>query len=64
MFLSHSAPLARTGDDDIQKTYIILLGEAKELSNLRRPLRAQALRVYSIGDAGDVVVALFDDREG
>jgi len=43
---------------------IIILGEAKELPNLCRAFGTQALRVHGVGDAGDVVVALFDDREG
>jgi hypothetical protein len=44
---SHSAPLSRTGDEDIQ-TYIIVLGEAEELSDLRGTLRAEALWVHGI----------------
>jgi hypothetical protein len=44
---SHSAPLSRTGDENIQ-TYIIVLGEAEELSDLRGTLRTEALWVHGI----------------
>jgi hypothetical protein len=54
----------RTGEEEIRgDTYIVFLGEAKELANLGGALGAQALGVHDVGDAGDVVVALLDDRE-
>lgn len=45
-------------------TYIVILGEAEELADLGRALRAQSLGVDGVGHAWDVVVALLDDGEG
>lgn len=57
--------MGRTGDKDIRRdTYIIILGETEELSDLGGALGTQSLRVNNVGDAGDVVVALLDDGEG
>jgi len=54
----------RTGEEEIRgNTYIVFLGEAKELADLRCALGTEALGVHDVGDAGDIVVALLDDRE-
>lgn len=60
---SHSVPFARTGDEDGQ-TYIIILGEAKELADLGGALGAETLGVDGVGDTWDVLLALLDDGEG
>lgn len=46
-----------------RKTYIIIFRQAKETTNLRRPLRAQPLRVHRIRQARNIVVALLDDGQ-
>lgn len=46
-----------------EKTHIIFLAEAEEAADLGSPLGTQALGVNSVGDAGDVVVALLGDAE-
>jgi len=65
--ISHSAQphgRGRAGDEDIRVyTYIIILGEAEELSDLGSTLGAETLGVHDVGQAGDIVVALLDDAE-
>lgn len=56
----------RAGDDEIvgrSCTYIVILAEAEELSDLGGALGAEALGVDNVGQAGDVVLADLDDRE-
>ena len=66
---SHSVPchlcgMGGAGDKDIRRdTYIIILGETEELSDLGGALGTQSLGVNNVGDAGDVVFALLDDGE-
>jgi hypothetical protein len=60
---SHSVPFTRTGDEDGQ-TYIIILGEAKELAYLGGALWAETLWVNSVGDTWNILLALLDDGEG
>lgn len=61
--LNHSS--RRVGEDETvcgwSKTYIVLLGEAKELADLGGALGAEALGVDDVGKAGDVLLALLDD---
>jgi len=45
-------------------TYIVILAEAEEAANLGCTLRAEALGVDNVGQAGDVLLALLDNREG
>jgi hypothetical protein len=45
------------------ETYIILLGEPKELSNLGGTLGTQSLWVNDVGDAWNVVLALLDNAQ-
>ena len=45
------------------QTYIVFIGEAKEFANLCRALRAEALRVDNVSEAGDFTLALLDDAE-
>jgi hypothetical protein len=55
----------RTGEEEIRgDTYIVFLGEAKELADLGGALGTETLGVDDVCQAGDVVVALLDDREG
>lgn len=49
---------------EARKTYIIIFRQAKETTNLSRPLGAQPLGVHGIRQAGDIVVALLDDGQG
>ncbi len=49
------------GDEDV--TYIIILGEAKELADLGGTLWTKTLWVDSVGDTWDVLLALLDDGE-
>jgi len=51
-----------TSDDELAN--IVLLGQAKESSNLGGTLRAKSLGVDDIGQAWDIAVALLDDRQG
>lgn len=54
------------GDDGIVGlgcTYIVILAEAKELSDLGGALGAEALGVDNVGKAGDVGLANLDDGE-
>lgn len=51
-----------TGDED-DKTYIIILGEAKELADLGGALWSKTLWVDSVGDTWDVGLSLLDDGE-
>ena len=54
----------RTGEEEIRgDTYIVFLGEAKELADLGSALGTETLWVDDIGDTGDVIVALLDDGE-
>jgi len=54
----------RTGEEEIRgDTYIVFLGEAKELADLGCTLGTEALGVNDISDAGNIIVALLDDRE-
>lgn len=50
------------GDED-DKTYIIILGEAKELADLGSTLWSETLWVDSVGDTWDVGLSLLDDGE-
>jgi hypothetical protein len=61
--LSHSVPLSRTGDDD-EQTYIILLGEAKELADLGGALWSETLWSNNVGKTWDIGLTLLDDGEG
>ena len=55
----------RTGEEEIRGiTYIVFLGEAKELADLGCALWTKTLGVDDVGEAGDIGVALLDDREG
>ena len=53
---------SRIGDEDMY-THIIILGEVEELPNLRSTLGTQTLRMNHIGDTGDVVFTLLDNRK-
>jgi hypothetical protein len=44
-------------------TYIVILAEAEEAADLGGTLGAEALGVDGVGQAGDVLLALLDDRE-
>ena len=44
-------------------THIVFLAETEESSDLRRTLRAKALRVHRIRQAGNLLFALLHDRE-
>jgi len=44
-------------------TYIVILGEAEELADLRGALGAKTLGVHDISDTRDIIVSLLDDRE-
>lgn len=44
-------------------TYIVLLGEAEELADLRGALGSEALGVDNVGQAGDVLLALLDNSQ-
>lgn len=44
-------------------TYIVILGEAEELADLRGALRTETLGVHNVGDTWDVILALLDDGE-
>jgi hypothetical protein len=44
-------------------SYIVILAEAEESSDLGGALGAKTLGVNDVGEAGDVVVALLDDGE-
>lgn len=55
---------SRPGEVDIRDTYIIFLGEAEELADLRGTLGTETLGVDGIGDTWDVVLSLLDDGEG
>lgn len=50
------------GDED-DKTYIIILGEAKELADLGGALWSKTLWVDGVGDTWDVGISLLDDGE-
>jgi hypothetical protein len=67
VLISHSAQphtRGRAGDKDIRVyTYIIILGEAEELSDLRCALGAKTLGVHDVCQTRDVGVALLDDTE-
>jgi hypothetical protein len=55
----------RTGEEEIRgDTYIVFLGEAKELADLGGALGTETLGVDDISEARDIVVALLDDGEG
>lgn len=65
---SHSVPSSWvgrwTGDEDIRRnTYIVILGETEELSDLRCALGTKTLWVDNIGQTGDFAVTLLDDAE-
>jgi hypothetical protein len=45
-------------------TYIVILGEAEELSDLGGALGTEALRVDDVGQAGNLLISLLDDGEG
>lgn len=72
---SHSLPARlcfhrrsdRVGEDGtvcgVDETYIVLLGEAEELADLRGALGAQALGVDDVGETGDLLLALLDDSQ-
>lgn len=54
------------GDDGFELargTYIVILAEAEEPPNLGGALGAEALGVDGVGEAGNVLLALLDDRE-
>jgi hypothetical protein len=54
----------RTGKEDIRgNTYIVFLGETKELADLGGALRTETLRVDNIGQTWDIGFALLDDGE-
>ena len=54
----------RTGKEDIRgNTYIVFLGEAKELADLGGALGTETLRVDNIGQTWDIGFALLDDGE-
>ncbi len=57
-------PARRTGEDEIRgDTYIVFLGEAKELADLGGALGTETLWVDDISDTGDIIFALLDDGE-
>jgi len=43
---------------------VILLTEIEKLPNLRRTLRTESLRKYSVGQVGDLGITLFDNNQG
>jgi len=45
-------------------TYIVILAEAEEAADLGRTLGAEALGVDNVGQAGDILLSLLDNREG
>lgn len=45
------------------ETYIVLLGEAEELADLRGTLGSETLGVDDVGQAGNVLLALLDDSQ-
>lgn len=47
----------------MELTYIVLLGEAKELADLGGALGSKALGVDNVGQTGDVLLALLDNRQ-
>ena len=54
----------RTGEEEIRDdTYIVFLGEAKELADLSCALGTETLGVDDVGDAWDIGIALLDDGE-
>lgn len=59
---SHTLPVGWVGDDEVT-TYIIILGEAKELADLSGALWTKTLWVNSVGDTWDILLALLDDGE-
>jgi len=60
--LSFTLWLNLTTDNELAD--IIFLGEAEELSDLRGALGTKTLGMNNISDAGDIIIALLDDREG
>jgi len=54
----------RAGNEDIRVyTYIVILGEAEELSDLRCALGTKTLGVHDVCQTGDIGVTLLDDAE-
>jgi len=55
------------GEDGIavaRSTYIVFLAEAEEAADLGGTLGTEAFGLDGIGEAGDILLALLDDREG
>lgn len=54
----------RVGDDECcNSTYIVILAEAEEAADLGGTLGTEALGVDDVGKAGQLALALLDDRE-
>jgi len=68
--LLHPPPQIWIGDDEEgpartwDLTYVVILAEAEESSDLGRTLGTKALGVDDVGQSGDVLLALLDDAEG
>lgn len=67
-----SSPLGERGEleehvqamnEVCRDTYIVILGEAEELANLRGTFGTKTLGVDNVGDTRDIIFALLDDRE-